>query len=180
MLLAAADALFARSEAPQKIVMSEIAEAAGVGKATLFRSFGSRVELLNALFDTRLESLMSAYEAARAELGDDVGPVEWAVAFMDQLLDFKLNNSHLMRAREGDDAPLYGVGFYRAIHGVLVDLFAQRHPQVPGEQAAYRMHVLLGAVRIDLLDELLEAQRVPLDQLRTAQADLVRAAFLIA
>jgi AcrR family transcriptional regulator len=176
-LLAVAEALFARSEAPQGVVMADIAAAAGVGKATVFRLFGSRVDLLNALFDARLEPLMRSYETARAELGEDAGPVELAVMFMDRLLDFKLANAHLMRAREGDDAPVYEVGFYRAIHGLLADLFAQAQPQTSKEQAAYRMHVLLGALQIDLLDELLRRQQVPLSQVRSAQADLVHATF---
>jgi AcrR family transcriptional regulator len=176
-LLAAADRLFAQSDAPHRVVMADIAAAAGVGKATLFRSFGSRVDLLNALFDARLESLMASYETACAGLGADAGPVERAVALMNQLLDFKLANSHLMRAREGDDAPLYEVGFYRAVHKVLAGLLAQAQPQTAAEEAAYRAHVLLGALQVELLDQLLCAQGMSLGQVRSAQDRLVRAAF---
>lgn len=175
ILLAAAEGLFARSETPQRVTMADIAAAAGVGKATVFRAFGSRVDVLNALFDTRLRSLMSSYEVARAELGPGAGPVEVAVVLMDQLLDFKLTNPHLMRAREGDQTPLFEVGFYRAVHDLLTDLFMQAHPQSPSKSAAYRMHVLLSALQIDLLDEVLRTQRVPLEQVRADQADLVRA-----
>lgn len=176
-LLTAADALFARSQEPHKIAMADIAAAAGVGKATLFRSFGSRVDLLNALFDARLGSLMGSYETACAELGGAPAPVERAVVFMDRLLDFKLANAHLMRARESENTPLYEIGFYRSIHGLLAELFVKSNPRSTPEQAAYRIHVLLSGVRIDLLNELLTTQQVPLDQVRSAQAELVRATF---
>lgn len=36
-VLAAADTLFAQCESPQSVTMADIAAAAGVGKATLFR-----------------------------------------------------------------------------------------------------------------------------------------------
>jgi hypothetical protein len=98
---------------------------------------------------------------------------------MDQLLDFKLTNPYLMRAREADETPLYEVGFYRAVHGLLTDLFMRAHPQASTTNAAYRAHVLLGALQIDLLDKVLRTQQVPLEQVRADQADLVRAVFTL-
>ncbi|MET8801049.1 helix-turn-helix domain-containing protein, partial [Nocardia sp. NPDC004568] len=68
-VLAAADALFARSQSPDDLTMADIAAAAGVGKATLFRAFGDRAGLLRALYEARLEPIKGAVEAGPPPLG---------------------------------------------------------------------------------------------------------------
>ncbi|MFK0019930.1 TetR/AcrR family transcriptional regulator [Streptomyces sp. NPDC090798] len=45
--------------------MDDIAEAAGVGKATLFRRFGDRAGLIGAVIDSRLEPLRQAVRQAQ-------------------------------------------------------------------------------------------------------------------
>ena len=47
---AAADALFADTDAPHTVSVDDIAAAVGIGKETLFRAFGSRDNLLDNLF----------------------------------------------------------------------------------------------------------------------------------
>ena len=59
---AAADALFASSGEPQAVSMDDIAAAAGVGKGTLFRAFGSPDGLLDAPFTARMAVLREAFE----------------------------------------------------------------------------------------------------------------------
>ena len=62
LMLAAADALFARAEAPEAVSMDDVAAAVGVGKGTLFRAFGSRDGLLDAL-SAALAHAIAALEA---------------------------------------------------------------------------------------------------------------------
>nr|WP_309076638.1 helix-turn-helix domain-containing protein [Streptomyces sp. ZEA17I] len=61
-VLAAADRLFAEHENPGTVTMADIA-AAGVGKATLLRSFGDRTGLIRALHESRLAPGRTAVEA---------------------------------------------------------------------------------------------------------------------
>ncbi len=75
-VLAAADALFAGCERPEAVTMADIAEAAGVGKATLFRAFGDRTGLIRALFETRLEPVRAAVEEGEPPLGPAAPPLE--------------------------------------------------------------------------------------------------------
>jgi AcrR family transcriptional regulator len=92
--------------------MDDVAAAAGVGKGTLFRAFGSRDGLLDALW----------------------------------------------------------------LHGVLQDLIEQAEPEAAVADdwyASYTAHVLLGTLRIDLIDELLATGLTP-QQIRSAQATMAR------
>jgi AcrR family transcriptional regulator len=99
-VLAAADALFADADAPHAVSMDAIAAAAGVGKGTLFRAFGSRDGLLDALSAAKFTPLREAVEGGEPPLGLGTPSRERIVAFLDALLTFKLENRHLHRARE--------------------------------------------------------------------------------
>uniref|UniRef100_UPI002FF0ABD1 helix-turn-helix domain-containing protein n=1 Tax=Streptomyces cyaneofuscatus TaxID=66883 RepID=UPI002FF0ABD1 len=61
-VLAAADRLFAEHDSPGTVTMADIAAAAGVGKATLFRGFGDRTGLIRALHETHLAPIRQAAE----------------------------------------------------------------------------------------------------------------------
>ena len=52
-VLAAADELFTTAAEPARLSMDDVAGAAGVGKGTLFRAFGSRAGLVQALWQRR-------------------------------------------------------------------------------------------------------------------------------
>jgi len=62
-VLAAADELFATVPEPARLSMDDVAAAAGVGKGTLFRAFGNRAGLLQALWQRRYEPLRYAIES---------------------------------------------------------------------------------------------------------------------
>jgi AcrR family transcriptional regulator len=66
-MLVAADALFAGGDSLQTVSMDDIAAAAGVGKGTLFRAFGSRDGLLDAGYGAHV-----LLNALRPDLIDEV------------------------------------------------------------------------------------------------------------
>lgn len=68
-VLAAADDLFARGANPESVTMADIAVAAGVGKATLFRAFGDRTGLIQTLYQARLDPIKEAVEEGPPPLG---------------------------------------------------------------------------------------------------------------
>ena len=73
-MLVAADELFATTAAPSRRSMDDAAAAAaGVGKDTLFRAFGSRAALIQALWELRTEPLRRAIESGPLPLGP--GPI---------------------------------------------------------------------------------------------------------
>jgi AcrR family transcriptional regulator len=173
LVLAAADALFADADFPGTVTMDAIATEAGVGKGTLFRAFGSRDGLLDALWAAKLAALREAAETGEPPLGPGAPSRERAVAFLDALLTFKLENRHLIRARE--IAPrLLQSEHYKWMHGLLRDLIEDTAPGAKPDEAGYAAHALLAALHIDLIEELL-ASGLSLQATRAAQAAHARA-----
>ncbi|MFI1226743.1 MULTISPECIES: TetR family transcriptional regulator [unclassified Streptomyces] len=168
-VLAAADALFARSESPAAITMADVAAAAGVGKATLFRGFGDRTGLIQALFAARLEPIRAAVEDGPPPLGPAAPPHQRVPALLDAVLCFKLDNRHLALALEdtGDDSP-YRAEHYERWHRTLSAVL-DRIEGFTG--SAFAAHALLAATRADLVEHLVTRQGLAREELR---ADLAR------
>lgn len=172
-MLAAADALFADTQSPNTVTMDAIAAAAGVGKGTLFRAFGSRDGLLDALWTNKLAVVRAAVESSDPPLGHGAQPYERAVAFLDALLIFKLENRHLLHAREM--APqILASPQYRWAHGILQGLIQEAAPITTATVGGYAAHVLLAALHIELVEDLL-AGGLSLATIQRAQATYVRA-----
>lgn len=168
-MLAAADALFADAQAPQSVSMDAIAAAAGVGKGTLFRAFGDRDGLLDALAATKFQPLRTAVESGPKPLGSDTPASERIVAFLDAVLTFKLENRNLMRAREVAATGNLQSERYRWMHGLLQRLIQDAAPTCTTSDAGYAAHALLAVVHIDLVDELLDTGH-SIEDIRRAQA----------
>lgn len=170
----AADALLADADAPHAVTMDDIAAAAGVGKGTLFRAFGSREGLLDALWATKLTALREAVEEGEAPLGPGGPSRERIVAFLDALLTFKLENRHLIGLRERHPAGIRQSKNHKWTHGLLQGLIEDAAPGATADDAVYAAHVLLAALDVGLVEELLAAGRTPED-IRRAQAAFARA-----
>ena len=74
-LLAAADELF-YAEGVQSVGIDRVIERAGVAKASLYSTFGSKEELVRAYLEGMHERVLNRARAAIQEAGDD--PVELA------------------------------------------------------------------------------------------------------
>jgi AcrR family transcriptional regulator len=168
-LLAAADALFADADTNQSVSMDAIAAAAGVGKGTLFRAFGDRDGLLDALAAAKFLPLRTAVESGPGPLGPDTPASDRIVAFLDAVLTFKVDNRNLMRAREVAATGNLQSERYRWMHELLQHLIEDTAPQCTINDAGYAAHALLAALHIDLIDELLSTGR-SVEGIRRAQA----------
>jgi AcrR family transcriptional regulator len=173
-VLDAADALFADTGAPHTVSMDAIAAAAGVGKGTLFRAFGSRDGLLDALSDAKFAPLREAVEEGKAPLGPGTPSRERLAAFLDALLTFKLQNRQLMRAREVASTGALQTERYRWMHDLVKNLIEDAAPGATAKDPGYAAHALLATLRIDLIEELLATGRSP-QEIRRAHAALARA-----
>ncbi|WP_405819463.1 TetR/AcrR family transcriptional regulator [Streptomyces sp. NBC_01390] len=169
-VLAAADGLFARSDGPEDVTMADVAAAAGVGKGTLFRAFGDRAGLLRALYEARLEPIREAVESGPPPLGPATPPRERVPALLDAVLCFKLDNRRLSLALEesGSGSP-YQAEHYARWHGLLRAVL----DQIPGPtDNDFTAHVLLAAVRADLVEHLAGREGVPHERMRAQLANL--------
>lgn len=170
-VFAAADTLFAQCQSPESVTMADIAAAAGVGKATLFRAFGDRTGLIRALYEARLEPVRNAVEEGPAPLGPATPPPVRVPALLDAVLCFKLDNRHLALALEqtGAVSP-YRAEHYERWHALLRDLL-ERIPSVGPGPADFTAHALLAATRADLVAHLAGERSVLRDELREQLAD---------
>ena len=171
-VLAAADELFATAAAPARVSMDDVAAGAGVGKGTLFRAFGSRAGLIQALWALRTEPLRRAIESGPPPLGPGTDPSQRVAAILDAILVVKLDNRHLTLALEerSGSASLYEQPQYQLVHRLLSDLLRDVGR---GKESELLAHLLLAAVRADLLDHLAGSRGSSRRQLRAGVAAVV-------
>jgi AcrR family transcriptional regulator len=153
--------------------MDAIATEAGVGKGTLFRAFGSREGLLNALWAAKLAALRDGFQEGNSELGPSTSSRERAVAFLDALLLFKLENVHLIRALELGPGVLQSE-HYKWMHGLLQLFIEAAAPKTKVGNTVFAGYVLLAGLHIDLVEEMI-AGGLSLDAIRQSQAAHARA-----
>ncbi|GAA1968678.1 TetR/AcrR family transcriptional regulator [Amycolatopsis minnesotensis] len=154
-ILEAATALFDR-EGVEGVSMDDIAEAAGVGKGTVFRRFGDRTALIEAVLEPRVRELREAVETGPPPLG----PGGTVPAYVDALFDFVWRNRPLIRALEhrgpyayyANDASQFWIAeLARRLEGVDTD---------------YLAHAVLTALRADVIDYLISARGMTRDRIR--------------
>jgi AcrR family transcriptional regulator len=162
-VLAAAEALFAHDDL-EHVGLALIADAAGVGKATVLRGFGSLGGLVEAIIAPKVVALRHAVEAGPAPLGPGGEPGERLATYLDALLDFVLANRGLIRALEHRGPYAY---YDNPASRFWIDELSRRLAAVhPGRDADFHAHVLFTAVRADVLDYLRGEQHMAVDRIR--------------
>ncbi|WP_157254603.1 TetR/AcrR family transcriptional regulator [Nonomuraea typhae] len=136
----------------EHVSLDRVAALAGVGKGTVFRRFGSRAGLLQALLEERSHDLREAITDGPAPLGPG-GPVrERLLAFLDGLGAIAEGNAVLLSAHEQACAQdKYGDPSYRFWHRHLCTLFAEARPDL---DADFLAHAVLAAFDGDLIRHL--------------------------
>ena len=176
-LLAAADELF-YAEGVQSVGIDRVIERAGVAKASLYSTFGSKEELVRAYLEGMHERVLNRARAAIEKAGDD--PVEQILAVFDaHAARFHSPDFHgcafVMASAEA--RPNGGIDLatesYRAdLRGLLVELSRNAGAPDP-ELLASQLHMLYDganlSVRLDGDPEIASAERA-------AAATLVAAA----
>jgi AcrR family transcriptional regulator len=132
----------------ERVSMEAIADAAGVGKGTLFRRFGDRVGLMHSLIDERERELQEEMIRGEPPLGPGAPAVERIVAFGRRVLEhIDVNGDIVLAAETGGvwvrfNAPVYL--FYRTHLFTLI-----REASPDGDAAAYLADVLLAPLAAD-------------------------------
>jgi AcrR family transcriptional regulator len=118
------------------VSIDAIAEAAGVGKGTVYRRFGDRGRLMQALLDEKERAFQAAVLTGPPPLGPGAPPAERLIAFLCALVDQREEFGELIAAAEA------GMG----------DL-----PTAPHQFRWMHVRVLLDEARPDLDTEVLAA-----------------------
>ncbi|WP_211245771.1 TetR/AcrR family transcriptional regulator [Actinomadura oligospora] len=162
-ILAAAAELFDRRDVGA-VSLNDVAAAAGVGKGTVFRRFGDRTGLIQAVLEPRVRTLREAVESGPPPLGPGGDPRESLHRYVDALFDFVQANRGLIRALEhrGPDA-YYANDASRFWVAELGRRLAAVHP---GDDAEYLAHAVFTALRADVIDYLRDARAMSPERIR--------------
>ena len=151
LLLDAARRLIAERGA-DAVTMDDIAVAAGVGKGTVFRRFGSRAGLMMVLLDEDEQAMQQAFMFGPPPLGPDAPPLDRLVAFGRERLRFVNTHRELLSAANRDPQSRYGaaaavqhthVRMLLAAAGTTGDLDAQTDALMALLEADYLDYQLL-------------------------------------
>ncbi len=151
------------------VSMDEVAEAAGVGKGTLFRRFGSRASLAAAVLSERERDFQEGIIRGKPPLGPGAPARARLVAFGEAMLDTLEAHSELLLAAETGPArfahPAYGV---HRLHVTL--LLREAAPECDAELLA---DTLLAALGAELFVYLRQVRDMPLQRLKEGWRALV-------
>ncbi|CAM3379459.1 TetR/AcrR family transcriptional regulator [Mycobacterium intermedium] len=123
LLLDAARNLIAQRGA-EAVTMDDIAAAAGVGKGTLFRRFGSRAGLMMVLLDEDERASQQAFLFGPPPLGPEAPPLERLLAFGRERLRFV--HAHRALLAEADRDPLTRHAPANLVHRTHVRVLLQQ------------------------------------------------------
>jgi AcrR family transcriptional regulator len=169
-ILDAARALLAE-RGVNETTMDAVACAAGVGKGTLFRRFGDRAGLMEALLDESMRAFQDAFLSGPPPLGPGAPASVRLEAFVDELVRLMDTQLELSVAADRAAAP----GTRMRIHGALAlhvrALLAEIDPSLDAEVVA---DLLLGAIAAGVLHHLRRERGVGLPAVQSAARALLR------
>jgi AcrR family transcriptional regulator len=157
-VLAAAERLVAECGA-SCVSMDAVAREAGVGKGTLFRRFGDRAGLMQAVLSERERLFQEQIIRGPAPLGPGAPPVERLIAFGQELAAAEAAGARYR------SAPF---AFYRTHVSVLV------REAAPDADSEYLTDVLLAALGAEHLDYLRRVREMDDERMAAGWADLVQ------
>ena len=165
-VLDAAERLFAE-RGVDRVSMDEIAEAAGVGKGTLYRRFGDRSGLAVAVLDTHDRALQHEILRGVPPLGPGASPRERLMAFTDAMIDHVERLGELLQVV---GSARYRTSVYSAYHLHVVVLLREARPDCDAPVLA---DLVLAQLAPDLYRHLRTDRGLPETQIAAALRDVV-------
>jgi AcrR family transcriptional regulator len=155
---------------PSDVSMDAVAAAAGVGKGTLFRRFGDRAGLMQALLTERERRFQEEFIRGAPPLGPGAPPVERLVAFGCRLVAHHAEHGELILAAEAHAARYRSAPYavYRAHVSMLVREAAAE------ADWEYIADVLLAALAADHIAYLRRVREMDDERIATGWEQLVR------
>jgi AcrR family transcriptional regulator len=150
------------------ITLDAVAAQAGVGKGTVFRRFGDRSGLFQALLDEHLRVFQDAFMFGPPPLGPGAPPRERLAAFLEGLLDLEDGQLELILALERDrwKAP---IGGYIVLSLHAENLIREIGPKL---DAPILAQLLLNAVNVNVVRYLRQEGGVSLAAIKASARGL--------
>jgi AcrR family transcriptional regulator len=159
-ILRAAEDLLARGGAGH-VSIDDVAAAAGVGKGTVFRRFGSRAGLMRALIEQRVTALSQSVASGPPPLGPGAPAAERLAAFLDAVVEIAARNAavmaayeHALTAQESEAFSRRANSVYHDWHAHISALIAQARPGLDADLLA---DILLSSLHGDLARHLMSS-----------------------
>ncbi|WP_306192510.1 MULTISPECIES: TetR/AcrR family transcriptional regulator [unclassified Streptomyces] len=152
------------------VTMEAVAAAAQVGKGTVFRRFGDRIGLLNALLDHSERKFQASILSGPAPLGPGAPPVERLRAFGCAALRRAADDLELQLAAEPCPDRRFLVPARQVRYGHVLMLLRQAVPDADCELLA---QTLMGYLEPALIHHLTRQCKMPMDRLQAGWFDLV-------
>jgi AcrR family transcriptional regulator len=146
-----------------------VAAAAGVGKGTIFRRFGDRSGLFQALLDEHLRVFQDAFMFGPPPLGPGAPAEDRLVAFVDGLLDLHGDQLEVTLALERDRSGP-PIGGYLALSVHVESLIREISPALDAPVTA---QLLLNAFNVNLVRYLLRDAGVSLATIKASVRPLI-------
>lgn len=148
-ILCAAVELF-EARGADHVSMDDVAEAAGVGKGTLYRRFGDRAGLARAILNEREVEFQEGLIRGAPPLGPGAPPTERLHAFGEAMIDRLEEHGDLVLAAETGAAGARFQGLvYATYRAHIRTLLREINPRIDAEYVA---DVLLGALSAEMVN----------------------------
>jgi AcrR family transcriptional regulator len=167
-ILASAAELFGQ-RGPGCVSMDDVADHAGVGKGTVFRRFGSRAALAQAVLSERERTFQEHFIRGAPPLGPGAPPRERLIAFGESLLEHLQRHAELIAAGELGGARLISAP-YAAYRQHVTLLLREADPSCDAELLA---DMLLAGLSAELFIYLHQRRSLPLERLQAGWRELV-------
>ncbi len=166
-LLAAAERLVGRCGA-DSVTMDSVADAAGVGKGTVFRRFGSRAGLMAAVLNRSEAAWQARVMSGPPPLGPGADAHERLLAFGRSRLEVTLGHAALISAASAPETRSYAAYSFAATHvRYLLDEIG-----VAGDIALLAT-VLLAPLEVPILLQQTEIENMDVERILAGWEDLV-------
>jgi AcrR family transcriptional regulator len=170
-ILLAAERLFAENGA-ENVSMDAVAEAAGVGKGTLYRRFGDRAGLARAILNEREVDFQEHLIRGDAPLGPGADPTDRLMAFGEAVVDrLELHGDLVLAAETGATGARFQGLVYATYRAHVKTLLNEINPQIDAEFVA---DVLLSALSAEMVNYWRGSSGLSGDRIKDGYVRLVR------
>ncbi|MGH2907233.1 MAG: TetR/AcrR family transcriptional regulator [Solirubrobacterales bacterium] len=170
-ILCAAIELFEQRGADH-VSMDDVAEAAGVGKGTLYRRFGDRAGLARAILHETEVAFQENLIRGEPPLGPGADPVQRLIAFGEAVVDrLELHGDLMLAAETGQAGARFQGLVYATYRAHVRSLLAEINPQIDVD---YVPDVLLAALSAEMVNYWLGSAELPAERIKDGYVRLVR------
>lgn len=129
-----------------RVSMDAVAQAAGVGKGTLFRRFGDKSGLAVALLDSSYHRLQQNVESGPPPLGPGAPAADRILAFLFAYRDMlEVSTELLVMSETASPGARYRVSAYRFWHHHIATLLHEHDPDLDAVAVAHALFAPLSA-----------------------------------